>query len=1100
MKKYFYIALASVAAFTVLFSCTKAGDDNTGLNDNPSGSPVAGEVVTISATLSDGLASRVAFDPTFTANRPTMLALTWEAGDLLRVYNHEDRTQYSDFTLDEGSVGQNRGEFAGVLPDAESYDVDVIGSEEFNYNSQTQPADGVTSDLKYFASVTGITAAALDHIAFTEFNSILAITARMPSAEAAAAIKSVDITASEAIFAGANTLTITLETPGSEDDILNFFATLPQGEQEVAAGTTLLVHFNAPETDHTVYTRYIELGSQTFSSAKLNSITVNASKSDQHAGLVTADGTEADKAYLIADKYQLQAVNDLLDDDTRYFKLMDDIDLEGFAFSMLNPTSPYRPVDFDGNNKTISNLGNTLFYVLKGEVRNLTLDNCSVARRGILAEYIQESGNVVTNVNVSNSAVNTTNTNVGGLIGIINKGTGDSEFTATVIGCSVSNTDVTGAGVLGGVIGFANEKVLVSECSYEGGTVTSSASGRYVGGFIGSTGDFESVISDCSVQNATVDASARTSGDVRAGGFIGEVKANVQVKGCSVGTPETKVLVKTGTPGLGADNKAGGTGDNADTPINAGGFVGVNYGTITQNGSVRNQAYVKLTSTNTYGTPIDLGGFAGFHTGTIEYADAVVDMSELLGQYIGGFSGYIVSDAAKADHCTVNGTVKGNNYTGMFVGYVNGAAAITNNTAAGILIGQSSIGGFAGYLTGAPTLQSNSTSAAVTSNGTNLGGFVGAVEDASLTDCSSSGTVSKVANGNVMGGFVGYANNASFTNCHAAGTVDAAGFNVEYAGGFMGQGKPVEEKALNLENCYATGDVTGKGRWVGGFIGYIYLATPGSTSISKCYATGNVTSTGNYTGGFIGRIQMTTDVSIEKCYATGNVSSSGNYVSGFIGDIDGAGANHTISNCYSTGDLTAQGTRYRGGLFAGVAANPASVTVTNCYSTCEITGLQEVGGLVGRVNGTNFVMADCAAWNPSIVVTNNIQTAWSSGAVVGTTHPNCHISNTFRKPGMSLTVYCVPDDDFDQLDIDGTAYPMYQNSQTAPFTWARSTFTAISAGTGNADAGRWAYHGWHTTQTSLSTLASTAKGSSGQGGLGWSGDIWDFTGDLPVLK
>ena len=53
---------------------------------------------------------------------------------------------------------------------------------------------------------------------------------------------------------------------------------------------------------------------------------------------------------------------------------------------------------------------------------------------------------------------------------------------------------------------------------------------------------------------------------------------------------------------------------------------------------------------------------------------------------------------------------------------------------------------------------------------------------------------------------------------------------------------------------------------------------------------------------------------------------------------------------------------------------------------------------------------------------------------------------------------------------------------------APATETSISG-----DNGRWAYHGKHVAaETTLSTLASTT--------LGWSTDVWDFSGALPVLK
>ena len=184
----------------------------------------------------------------------------------------------------------------------------------------------------------------------------------------------------------------------------------------------------------------------------------------------------------------------------------------------------------------------------------------------------------------------------------------------------------------------------------------------------------------------------------------------------------------------------------------------------------------------------------------------------------------------------------------------------------------------------------------------------------------------------------------------------------------------------------------------------------------------------------------------------------------------------------------------RGG-FIGQIATVTSARVSNCYATGSVVGSIRLGGLIGNINTVTPVVEHCAAWNSEVNASSHGQGNWSSGAVVGTAHPNAHVSNCYRNPSMSLTVYCPPPtSDWDHPDIDGTTHPLYQNSQTAPFTWAESTFTGITAGgTGNPDAGRWAYHGKHVASgTTLSQLASTT--------LGWSSEVWDFSGELPTLR
>lgn len=948
MKKTFRLLFALACAI-VAFSCSQKVDPV--VVDDPDDEPVAGEVVTISATLSDQL-TKVAFDPTYTSGKPTNLALTWEEGDQICVYNHADRSQFEVFTLDPSYAGAKKGNFTGTAISASSYDVEVV-SGSVTYASQTQPADGVTTGLKYMASTSGI--ADYSTIEFTDFSSVLAITAKMPSTAAAAAIKSVDIIASEDIFDGGNTLTITLTTPGSDDDILNLFATLPVGNQAVPAGTTLMVKFNAPETAHTVYTRYIELGESalTFTANKLNTININASQSDRHAGLTSCDGSNAAKAYLIADPYQVAAINGLAAaGSTTYFKMIDDVDMTGVTHNHINTASGYtQAVNFDGNNKTISNLAKDFFYVLKGSVYDLTLDNSNVTARGILAEFIQGSGNVISNVTVSNGKVTSTSSNVGGMVGRINSGT-SGQTTATFTNCTVSGTNVKGGGVVGGFIGFADELVSISGCKYTGGTVETS--GQYCGGFLGSTADKTSVISNCQVENATV-KSTRTD-DARVGGFVGLSQFGVQIKGCTVGTDAKKVVVSTANPASGK-------------VLNQGGFVGVNYGTITKNGDVRSKAYVNVTSGNTQGQQINVGGFAGFHRGTIEYCDADVDMSELQGQYIGGFSGYMPSADSKADQCTLTGSVRGNNYTGGFVGVVDNALTITNcHVLEGtVVVGQSTAGGFAAQIK-AGTFEDCSAHVDLQCRGGNDGGFVGALTGGTVQKCSAAGSMSLVSgSNNVFGGFAGYVN------------------------------------GVDLIKCSSTVNISVARSYVGGLVGDFQTAN----TVSECFYNGTISGPNNTKGGLIATTQAVAVV-ITNCYTAGElVGSSGTQIyGGIVGELK---TDASVTNCYSTMDMT-HGGRAMGGIVGRACSGGWPVS-----------------------NASGNTISKCIAWNPAITYDGDAATSASSGAIVGYTSFKNILNNCYRRYDMvyknsntAVGTSCQTSM-VDQVDCDGTNWAINGN-------------------------------------------------------------------------
>ena len=290
MKKCFFALI--VIALSVACAKEKGIDtvEDKTVDNKTENAAQAGKTVTISAALPEDLLTKVTFDPTIPSDKPTGMALSWKEGDQIRVYNHANHSQYEDFTLDPSCDGKKKGIFNGTAISAASYDIEVI-NPDLIVGTQEQAADDV------------------------------ALTAKMPSTAVAASITSVDVTASEDIFGTGNTLTLNLTTPGSADDILHLYANLPMGTKAIPAGTTLIIHFNSNQAAHSVYTRYVELGASNFAAGKLNTININATRSDRHAGLTSCDGTTAEKAYLIGDKYQmLRVASELEAGATRYFK------------------------------------------------------------------------------------------------------------------------------------------------------------------------------------------------------------------------------------------------------------------------------------------------------------------------------------------------------------------------------------------------------------------------------------------------------------------------------------------------------------------------------------------------------------------------------------------------------------------------------------------------------------------------------------------------------------------------------------------------------------------------------------------------------------
>jgi hypothetical protein len=167
------------------------------------------------------------------------------------------------------------------------------------------------------------------------------------------------------------------------------------------------------------------------------------------------------------------------------------------------------------------------------------------------------------------------------------------------------------------------------------------------------------------------------------------------------------------------------------------------------------------------------------------------------------------------------------------------------------------------------------------------------------------------------------------------------------AGGIVGE-------ALDsiISNCYSNGDisVSGKHAYVGGIAGSVE-----STSISSSYFVGNI-SVGASGKGYVGGIAGLSVLSyIYNSHSTGNIYASVDYYAS-VGGIVGGAEVCTISNSYSSKDisaitnhLAAPGSAYVGGI-AGELYHES--TITNSYSTGDVSGsgfFARVGGIAGIV-------------------------------------------------------------------------------------------------------------------------------------------------------
>ena len=185
-----------------------------------------------------------------------------------------------------------------------------------------------------------------------------------------------------------------------------------------------------------------------------------------------------------------------------------------------------------------------------------------------------------------------------------------------------------------------------------------------------------------------------------------------------------------------------------------------------------------------------------------------------------------------------------------------------------------------------------------------IGGLVG-IQDGGTTVSHSrvSGKIEESTKKGNVGGFVGtLAKGSSAKYCGADVSVEVTGSGRGIAvGGFVGIGNGVTIDETLIENCYATGNITGA-EYAGGFVGNI-----SGLNISNCYAKGDVSNC------FVGASFLGTDAAsnnyygtVKNCYATGLVSDISSSAYAFA--MQDTMNRSTIQNCYYNIQNTAKNT------------------------------------------------------------------------------------------------------------------------------------------------------------------------------------------------
>ena len=268
------------------------------------------------------------------------------------------------------------------------------------------------------------------------------------------------------------------------------------------------------------------------------------------------------------------------------------------------------------------------------------------------------------------------------------------------------------------------------------------------------------------------------------------------------------------------------------------------------------------------------------------------------------------------------------------------------------------------------------------------GGIAGAANNntASIKNCMNSG---KVIGGNYVGGIIG--GNPFGGDFSVSGNINKGEINgLKYVGGIAG----ILGENRTLSNCYNTGKVVGSDRQVGGIAGLVSSSASVrdsynngeiigkgdriggivgelgvSSTLTNSYNTGKVTGEANNVGGIAGLIFGT----IENSYNTGTIQGEGQ-VGGITGQI-GTDCEAYIRNCYNEGSIIGNNDAI-GGIVGWTSDTGTSGTIENNYNKGKVTGVDQVGGLIGK-NAATFIVTKC--YNKGTVEgTTNV------GSIIGT--------------------------------------------------------------------------------------------------------------------
>ena len=469
------------------------------------------------------------------------LDLAWEEDDYLIIASGDVRERYEMV-----SFSGNVATFTGKQVNGSSYDIFLScpgeDYQDISYAEQTQSTVVSTDHMKYAAVLRGVSD--YNAVSFTYDwaeahggellqNGCLLLHFQMP--EDVGHIKTVTLTAPDYFFYLTNCAEIEMtdrlvlnmdDADMQADNVVKAHIVTSMQEAQIPAETELTL---TVQSNLGIWSKNFTPGAFRLQAGKRNVIKLNS----QNWTVPVGEGTEADP-YIIRTAEELRTMSSKLGATKKYVALVNDIDASSItAWPSISNT---KVIDFNGNNRTISNFKPATFSndyagfvgVLNGRIANLNITGAEINGKdgkacGIVCGYLgtanADSFGEVENVHVE-GVVNGKAGGVGGLAGILGNGK-LNRCSAAVEVCNNDNTVSTYR--TGGLVGYYNDGGTSNVCEIS----DCWTSGKIVGGMQKTGGIIGEVFGNSSYDNtnrATIQncySTASLEGMRVVGGIVG---------------------------------------------------------------------------------------------------------------------------------------------------------------------------------------------------------------------------------------------------------------------------------------------------------------------------------------------------------------------------------------------------------------------------------------------------------------------------------------------------------------------------------------------------------------------------------------------------